>query len=109
MLARSLIGIVLFLFVSYGLVKAWPLIAGPTLSIQSPRDYAAYPDGIVTISGTANRIALLTLNGTQVLHDTDGSFSSTLTFPRGGSILTFVATDQFGRHITTTRSVFVPD
>ena len=108
MLARSLIGVVLLVFAAYGLVKAWPLIAGPTLSIASPQNYASFPDGIVTVSGVADRIALLTLDGTPVLHDQNGSFSTTLTFPRGGSILTLSATDQFGRHITTTRSIFVP-
>lgn len=106
---RSLIGIVLFTLVSYGFFEAWPLLAGPTLSIESPQDNISVPGGIVTVSGKATRIALLTLDGAQVLHDQNGSFTTTLTFPRGGSLLTFVATDRFGRHITTTRSVFVPN
>jgi hypothetical protein len=108
-MVRFLIAVVLTLLVGYGLVEAWPLIAGPAISVSSPLNKAAFPGGIVTVSGTASRIALLTLDGAQMLHDKDGSFSSTLTFPRGASILTFVATDRFGRTVTTTRSIFVPN
>lgn len=106
---RSLTGLVLLILIGYGFFEAWPLLAGPALSVESPQNNVSVPGGIVTVSGKASRIALLTLDGAQVLHDTDGSFTTTLTFPHGGSILTFVATDRFGRRITTTRSVFVPD
>src|SRR5665647_552495 len=106
-MTRYLLAIVLFVLIGYGLFEAWPLIIGPSLSIESPQNEQTYPDGIVTVKGRASRIAMLTLDGASVLHDKDGSFSSTLTFPHGESILTFVATDRFGRHITTTRSIFV--
>jgi len=105
---RSLIAVVLFILIGYGLVEAWPLLAGPSLTITSPADNASFPGGIVSIQGKAPRTAVLALNGSPVLHDQDGNFSSTLTFPRGGSILTFVATDRFGRKVTATRSIFVP-
>jgi len=99
---------ILLLLVGYGLVEAWPLIIGPSLSIDSPTNNAPFPGGIVTISGTAERAAILTLNGAPVLHEENGTFSSTLTFPQGSSILTFVATDRFGKTVMATRSVFVP-
>jgi hypothetical protein len=107
-MTRYLIALVLILFIGYGLIEAWPLIAGPSLSIVSPIQDTSYPDGIVSIQGRATRAAALTLNGAPVLHDQNGGFSSTLTFPRGGSILTFVATDRFGRAVTATRTIFVP-
>lgn len=106
-MTRYLIALVLSILIGYGLFEAWPLIAGPTLSVESPADQTSFSDGIVTVKGQASRIALLTLNGASVLHDKNGAFSTTLTFPHGASILTFVATDRFGRHITTTRSIFV--
>ncbi len=107
-MTRYLIGAILLVLVGYGLIEAWPLIAGPTLSIMSPLQGASFPGGIVTVSGKTARIATLSLNGMLVLHDQKGDFSSTLTFPRGGSILTFVAADRFGRTVTATRSIFVP-
>ncbi len=107
-MTRPLIALVLFALLGYGFVEAWPLIAGPSLVVESPRQNAPYPGGIISVRGTAGRAATLTLNGAPVLHDQSGGFSSTLTFPRGGSILTFVATDRFGRTVTATRSIFVP-
>jgi|SRR3989344_4426902 len=102
------IGAVLLILIGYGSVEAWPLIVGPTLSISSPENYASIPGGILSVSGKAARGAVLTLNGEPVLHEEDGSFSSTRTFPRGGSLLTFVATDRFGKSITVTRTLYVP-
>jgi hypothetical protein len=98
----------LLLVVIYGLIEAWPLIIGPMLSVESPADNATIEDGIVTVSGHVERASLFTLNGAPLLQDQSGGFSSTLTFPHGGSILTFVATDRFGRSITERRTVFVP-
>src|SRR3989344_6827068 len=107
-MTRYFIGVILLILVGYGCVEAWPLVAGPGLSVASPADNASFPGGIVSIEGRATRAALLTLNGGPPLHDQTGDFSSTLTFPRGGSILTFVATDRFGRTVTETRNIFVP-
>ncbi len=108
-MTRALIVLVLTILAGYGFIEAWPLLAGPALSIASPQNGASFPDGIVTVSGSASRIAMLALDGAPVLHDENGNFTTTLTFPRGGSILTFVATDRFGRSVTATRSVFVPE
>ncbi|MSU74189.1 hypothetical protein EXS57_00215 [Candidatus Kaiserbacteria bacterium] len=107
-MTRRLIALTLFILIGYGLIEAWPLLAGPSLSITSPINNMPYPDGIVSVQGTVMRTASLTLNGAPISHDQNGNFSSTLTFPRGGSILTFVATDRFGRSVTATRSIFVP-
>ncbi len=108
-MTRYLIAIILFVIIGYGLVKALPLLSGPTLSVVSPKEYATITSGIVTVSGDVKRIAELTLNGAPILHNENGHFSTTLTFPRGTSILTLTASDLFGRHITITRTIFVPN
>lgn len=92
----------------YGTIEAWPLIEGPSLVIASPQDNVTFADGIVSVSGTVERAAELSLDGAPLLRDQDGNFSSTLTFPAGGSILTFEATDRFGKRVTITRSIFIP-
>jgi hypothetical protein len=107
-MTKYLIGAVLLVLIAYGSVEAWPLISGPTLSIDSPKDNQAFPGGTVPIQGVSLHAATLTLDNAPLLHDQNGNFSSTLTFPRGGSILTFTATDRFGRTVTATRSIFVP-
>jgi len=105
---RYLTIVVLILLAGYGLIEAWPLIVGPTISITSPTNDATIPTGIVTVSGDVARAASFTLNGASLLHDQSGGFSSTLTFPRGRSILIFVAVDRFGRTVTVMRAIFVP-
>lgn len=99
---------VLIILTGYGLREAWPLMNGPTLSIESPTHNESSEIGIVSIEGRATRAAALTLNGAPVLRKEDGSFSTILTFPRGGSILTFRATDRFGKTVASTRTIFVP-
>jgi hypothetical protein len=107
-MTKYLIGLILSVLIAYGLMEAWPLMVGPSLTVSEPVEYGSYPGGIVEIRGVAKRVVRLTLNGSPLLHDQEGNFSSTLTFPRGGSILTFVATDRFGRSVTATRSIVVP-
>lgn len=105
---KQLIGAVLAILGAYGCFEAWPLIAGPSLSITSiETDPLSKDAGVIQITGKASRAAELTLDGAPLLYDQDGRFSSTLTFPKGGSILTFVATDRFGRSATSTRTIFV--
>ena len=107
-MTRYILGAILLILIGYGLIEAWPLLAGPSLTIESPLENSSVPEGIVTIAGQARRAASLTLNGAPLLHDQEGRFSSTLTFPEGGSILTFVVTDRFGRSRIETRTIFVP-
>lgn len=104
---KYLIGAVLLVSIGYGTLEAWPLIVGPKLIIDSPTNNESFPLGMVRVGGEALRATELTVNGAALLYDQDGGFSSTLTFPRGGSILTFVATDRFGRTVTATRNIFV--
>ena len=107
-MTKYLIAAVLAVVLAYGLFEAWPLLAGPSLTIDSPIEGGVFADGIVSVSGTALRTNSLTLAGAPLLPDQHGGFSATLTFPHGGSILTFVAADKFGRIITKTRDIFVP-
>lgn len=107
-MTKYLLTAALVLLVGYGFVEAWPLLAGPSLIIFSPAEGESFPGGIVTIRGQAPRAAELTVNGMRLLHDQDGAFSSTLTFPAGGSILTIEARDRFGRTVIAVRSIFVP-
>ena len=107
-MVKYLIALVLVLGAAYGLIEAWPLIQGPSLTIDSPQEAGSYPGGIVSIRGRTERASELRLNGAPLLKEENGDFATLLTFPRGGSILTFVAADRFGRRITETRTIYVP-
>lgn len=105
---KYLLLVLLLVGLAYGVFEAWPLLMGPALSVSTPPDGARIPDGIVTITGETKRTASLSINGAQAFFDQRGNFSSTLTFPPGGSILSIAAKDRFGRSVSLTRSIFVP-
>lgn len=107
-MTKHLLTAVLVLGAVYGLVEAWPLLQGPVLAVHSPLEGAVVPEGVLTVQGVALRISELSLNGAPLYHEENGDFSAVLTFPRGGSILTFVAADRFGRRIVETRTIYVP-
>jgi len=104
---RLAAALALFLLAGYGLVAAWPILSGPSLSIASPGAHETLPDGRAVIEGTAHHTETLWLNGAPLLMDQSGAFRTVLTLPSGGAILSLTATDRFGREITERRSVFV--
>ncbi len=108
MFLRILIGLALALLLIYGLVKAYPLLSGPAIHLDSPAAYATLPDGFVTVSGTALRTETLTLNSGVLLIDENGRFSTSLTLPSGDAILSLTARDRFGRAVSESRVVHIP-
>ena len=105
---RFVTALLLGIIVVYGLIEAIPLLLGPSLHIENPGDFATLKDPVVTVSGNVKRAAVFTLNGAPLLYDQQGNFSSTLTFPHGTSILTFVVADRFGHTITQRRTIAIP-
>lgn len=105
---RFAVGIVLVLLIGYGGFKAFPLLRGPSLSIDSPTQYTTSENGFVTVSGVAHNTEALYLDGGVLLIDPDGRFTKTLLLPSGGAILTLTATDRFGRSVTERRTVYIP-
>ncbi|MGH7174746.1 MAG: hypothetical protein ACREGR_00070 [Minisyncoccia bacterium] len=90
----------------YGAIEAYPLIAGPKITLAAPINGEATSDP-VTIAGTVYRATALTLDGAALIPDQNGSFSTILAFPAGSDILGLTARDRFGRSITITRTIVV--
>lgn len=105
---RTAAAIVLSLLAVYGVVKAVPILAGPSIQVEAPADFSTSPEGFTTLSGRAVHTQTLTLNGAPFLIDETGRFEGTLLLPKGGAILSLVATDRFGRTTSVTRTVFIP-
>ena len=104
---RTTAAVFLVILIGYGAVAAWPILSGPSLSIESPTELAALSDGRLAIEGVAHRTETLWLNGAPLLMNESGRFGTILTLPSGGSVLSLTATDRFGREITVRRNVFV--
>ena len=105
---RLFTAIALIILLGYGFIEARPLLAGPELTLLTPASGTTSSDGFFTIAGNAKRSVALTLDGAPLLVDEQGDFSKIIVLPRGGAILTVVATDRFGRTITKQESVYVP-
>jgi len=108
MIIRAAVALVLVILIGYGATRAWPLLAGPSLSIASPIDNETALEGPTPVTGIAQHTENLWLNGAPLLIDEDGNFATSLVLPKGGAILSLTATDRFGREITERRTVFVP-
>jgi hypothetical protein len=100
--------VILVIVIGYGLREALPLITGPQLVINEPKNSGIFYNSFINISGTAVHTQSVSLNGGPLLTDQNGRFQTTLTLPHGGAILTLTATDRFGRSTTERRTVFVP-
>ena len=106
--ARTIMPLVFGAILLYGFMEALPLLLGPSLTISSPKPDAVFPGGIVSVSGTVARTSALDLNGAPLLPSQTGDFATTLTLPKGVSVLTFVGTDSFGRITRKERTIFIP-
>jgi len=106
MFFRYSAALLLALVVGYGLIKAWPLVRGPYIRLNS--EVVGATPGVVTFSGRAHNTETLTLNGGILLIDGEGDFTKTLTLPPGGVILSLTATDRFGRSVYERRAVWAP-
>jgi hypothetical protein len=100
--------LLLLALLSYGAIKAVPLVQGPQIDIYTPKEHESIPEGHLTLSGRAIHANRMTLNGAPFLIDEQGRFTTTLLLPSGGAILTLTAYDRFGRSVSEQRSVFIP-
>lgn len=93
----------------YGVFEARRLIEGPRITIATPADGSATSSAAVVISGFAENISFLSINGKPAYTDEQGHFSETLSPPPGYAIFTVAATDRFGRRMTREVHITVVD
>jgi hypothetical protein len=86
--------------VGYGVFEAHKLVEGPIITIDYPDNGSATSSTEVIISGTAENISFLTIDGVQAYTDEAGHFYEDLTPAPGYTILTVAAKDRFGRSVS---------
>jgi len=104
---RTLVIVFFALLIVYSLFQARFVILGPQIQIDTPKDNATLDSDVVVVSGTAENVAYLSLDGMQIYTDKAGHWSQELIAPKGISILELAARDRFGRQVEKTiRVVF---
>lgn len=91
----------------YGIHQARLLIAGPTLTLDEVA--VVHEAQVTTVSGVAQNVTSLSLNGRPIFTDEAGRFSERLVLERGYTIMTVRARDRYGREQVLTRPlVYAP-
>lgn len=88
--------------VLYGAFRAYPLVAGPSITVYSPADGDYVASSTFEVSGQVKRANVITLQGKPITIDTEGHFSETLVAQAPYTILVLVATDPYGETVTKT-------
>ncbi len=94
---RALIVFAVLVVLSYCLFEARKLLEGPDITIESPADGSATSTAAVTVVGTAQNIAFLTINDAPSYTDESGKFVYRFSPPAGYTVVTVAAVDRFGR------------
>lgn len=81
----------------------------PTLTLENPVDGLITNKAALVVSGKTDDVTskpvTVTVNGTSVTVNSDGSFSKEITLVNGSNTITVVATDKAGKTTTVTRKV----
>lgn len=81
----------------------------PTLTLTNPVDGLITNKAALVVSGKTDDVTskpvTVTINGTSVTVNSDGSFSKEITLVNGSNTITVVATDKAGKTTTVTRKV----
>lgn len=83
-------------------------IEGPRVALESPTA-VQQNSRIISITGSAENITDITLNGRQIYTDEEGNFLEPLVLENGYTIMTIVAKDRFGRLTTLSKEFFYQD
>lgn len=75
------------------------LISGPNIVLYSPDNGSSLDNELVNITGRAERIAQIYLNGRKIFTDQDGNFEEPLLLSRGYNFFEIKAEDKFGREV----------
>jgi hypothetical protein len=104
-------GIVLLVLIilAYVHFQARSIIQGPIITLRDQYSPIQSTQQ-VTLTGTAQNITKITLNGREIHTDGNGNFSETIMLEKGYTQTQLLAQDRFGRMTKVTRAyVYVPE
>lgn len=97
------VALVIMLMSGYMFFQARNLIQGPAIVLNETPSMLASSETSTLISGSAENVVVLRLNGREIHTDESGRFSHTLTLEQGYTIMTLEALDRYGRKTVVER------
>jgi hypothetical protein len=94
-LTQIAIGVFFLIVLCYGYFELQGILFGPRIAVTDAPVEVHEP--FVTIQGSAERIASLRMNGTEIEVTEDGAFSEPYLLSRGQNRIVFDAKDKYGR------------
>lgn len=95
-----LISTLVLTIVFYAVWQLRHVVGGPAISITSPAPGFVADKPLVEITGQAEQIDFLYLNGRQIFTDEEGQFSEKYLAAPGYNVIQLVGKDKFGRQTT---------
>ena len=89
----------------YGLWRAFPLLAGPHVTIISPKNDSTVASTTFQLTGNVTRVKDITVQGRSIPIDKNGNFTEVLVAQPPFTIITISATDFYNKTITKTLRV----
>lgn len=105
--AKFILGLAIFILAAiaiglYAYFQSREFIRGPQVVITAPLSGSVLRESAVTVTGSAQNVATITLNDSPIFVDSDGHFSQKLLLLPGYNILTVKAQDRFGKKVAKT-------
>jgi hypothetical protein len=100
-----LFGSLIVITALYGAWRAYPLVAGPHITITTPQDNATVSSSTFTISGRVTRVKNISIQGRPIPIDKKGNFNEILVAQAPYTIIVLNATDFYNKSITKTMRV----
>jgi hypothetical protein len=100
-----LFGALLLIAALYGVWRAYPLLAGPHVTITSPHDGDTVPSGTFIVTGQVSRVKNIEIQERPIPIDKDGNFSEVVVAHMPYTILTVKATDFYDKTVVKTMHV----
>lgn len=108
-LSRGFLAILLLGVVTFVGFQVYPLLHGPSLHLETLSQGMHVQEPLIRITGIARHTQDLVLNGKHLPLSPTGAFDEKLLMNPGYNVITLGASDRFGKHSTTTYTVFLSE
>jgi len=89
--------LIVAILAGYAYFESRAFLGGPQITVVTPENGATVEDDLIMITGTAQHISHITMNGRQIFVDTAGKFAEQYILSYGYNVITVAVEDRYGR------------